>query len=145
MNAGLSERGRPGFKREIRTGASGDPFPAAVESRGFTFVGAIGGVDESGKVVSALVSEQAARAIRNLAEVLAANGQGLEHVVKCTVYLTDAGDASTVEGVLKDAFPEDPPALSRVEVKGLPDGQKFAIEAVAVRPPEGRDVYDFMG
>jgi hypothetical protein len=32
-----------------------------------------------------------------------------------------------------------------VEVNGLRDGRKIAVEAVAARPQEGKDVYDFMG
>lgn len=145
MRAGQPETTMQGLKREIRAEAVKGPFPAAVECRGFTFVAAIGGVDESGELVSPLTSEQAARSIENLAGVLAANGQGLEHVVKCTVYLTEMADAAPVNEILKGAFPEGLPAISRVEVKGLPDGQKFAIEAVAVRPPESEDVSDFMG
>ena len=133
------------WKREIPAVVTGSPCPAAVESNGITFVAALGGVDESGKVVSRNPAEQAARAIENLKTVLAANRQGLEHVVKCTIYLTEMRSAARVEGILLAEFKNGPPACSWIEVKGLPEGQQIAIEAVAVRTGEGRHVYDFMG
>lgn len=145
MPAGGPEEKARGVKRGIRAGAAEGPFPPAVESQGFTFVGAIGGVGESGEVVGPLASEQAARSIEILADLLAANGQRLEHVVKLTVYLTDLRDAADVDRVLERAFRENPPARSCVQVGALPEGQKVALEAVAVRPPEGKAVYDFMG
>ena len=145
MTANGPESESKAFKKEIRGGVAGSPYPAAVESNGFTFVAAIGGVDESGKVVSLIPVEQAARAIENLKAVLAANGQGSEHVVKCTIYVTDLRHTFMAERALKAEFQNGLPACSWIEVKGLPEGQEISIEAIAVRPSEGKDVYDFMG
>ena len=102
-------------------------------------------MDKSGKVVSPLCSEQTARALKNLELVLTANGQRLAHVLRCTIYLTDPRDTQAVDKALEAAFSEGLPAISMVEVNGLRDGRKIAIEAVAGRPREGKDVYDFMG
>ena len=134
-----------GPRRPVHAEVGAGPFPAAVEWGGLTFTGAIAGVDESGKVVSPLSLEQTARAFENLKRVLAANGQGLEDVLRCTIYLTDLRDGIDVEKALEDAFSGGLPAVSIVEVKGLPGGRRIAVEAVASRPQEGKDVYDFMG
>ena len=134
-----------GPRRPVRAEVGAGPFPAAVECNGFTFTGAISGVDKSGKVVSPLCSEQTARALENLELVLTANGQSLAHVLQCTIYLTDPRDAQAIDKALEAAFPESLPAISMVEVSGLRDERKIAIEAVAARPQEGKDVYDFMG
>ncbi len=131
--------------RRVRAEVDAGPFPAAVECNGFTFTGAISGVDKSGKVVSPLCSEQTARALENLELVLTANGQRLAHVLRCTIYLTDPRNTQAVDKTLEAAFSENLPAISMVEVSGLRDGRKIAIEAVAGRPREGKDVYDFMG
>jgi 2-iminobutanoate/2-iminopropanoate deaminase len=134
-----------GPRRPVWAEVGAGPFPAAVECNGFTFTGAISGVDESGKVVSPLCYEQTARAFENLERVLTANGQPLAHVLRCTIYLTDPRDTQAVDKALEAVFSESLPAISMVEVKGLRDGRKIAIEAVAARPQEGKDVYDFMG
>ncbi|HJM42773.1 MAG TPA: RidA family protein [Nitrospinota bacterium] len=140
-----SEANVHGPRRPVRAEVGDGPFPAAVECNGFTFTGAISGVDGSGKVVSPLCSEQTARAFENLERVLTANGQRMAHVLRCTIYLTDPRDAKDVDKALEAAFSESPPAISMVEVNGLRDGRKIAVEAVAARPQEGKDVYDFMG
>jgi 2-iminobutanoate/2-iminopropanoate deaminase len=149
--AGLAED-RPsaqghGFKREIRAGGAKSPFPDAVESQGFTFTGAVGGVDEEGRIVSPKIPDQTARALGNLETILAAGGQKMEDLVKCTVYLVDLRDAPAVEKIFQEVLRDSLPAISIVEVQGLPGGRKISIKAVAVcpHPPEGKDVIDFMG
>lgn len=139
------EEKRESVKRESRVGITRSSYPAAVESNGITFVAALGGVDESGKVVSREPAEQTARAIENLKAVLSTNGQGLEHVIKCTIYLTDLRHLDDVDRILKADFQNCLPACSWIGVNGLPEDQVIAIEAIAARPTEGKDVYDFMG
>jgi len=59
--------------------------------------------------------------------------------------LTDLREALAVERILKEVFQDGLPALSWVEVKGLRSGQSVAMDAIAVRPSERKDIYDFMG
>ncbi|EID54648.1 putative translation initiation inhibitor, yjgF family [Saccharomonospora xinjiangensis XJ-54] len=63
---------------------------------------------------------QARQVFENLIAALAAAGAGMEHVVKLTFYLTDLGDLDAVRRA-RDEFisPDNPPASSLVEVKGL--------------------------
>ena len=145
LTAGNEKTEGPPLKRPIRTPQSRGAFPPAVEGEGFVFLSAAGGTDDSGELVGPDVAEQAARCVENLARLLSAAGGGLQHVVKCTVFLTDIRDAAAVDAVLEGRFRVDLPARTCVEVRALPDGQRVAIEAIAVRPQEARTVIDFMG
>jgi 2-iminobutanoate/2-iminopropanoate deaminase len=76
------------------------------------------------------VATQTRRVLANLAAVLEAAGGGLHSVVKTTVFLTDLGDFTAMNEVYAEAFGENRPARSTVEVSRLPRGVAVEIEAV---------------
>ena len=140
-----SEDNSTGSKHPVHADVGTGNFPPAVESHGLTLTAAIGGTDETGKVISRLSLEQAQRAFENLQTVLEANGQGMEDVLRCTVYLTDMRDIIYVDRAMERIFSGTLPAVSIVQVQGLRDEQKVAVEAVAVRRGAEKDIVDFMG
>ena len=79
------------------------------------------------------VEAQAAQALDNLKEVLAAAGMGLEDVVKTTVFLADINDFAAINAIYAKYFPGEAPARSCVQVAALPKAALFEIEAVAVK------------
>lgn len=79
------------------------------------------------------VEAQAAQALDNLTDVLAAAGMTCADVVKTTVFLADMGDFAAVNAVYAKYFPGEPPARSCVQAAALPKGALFEIEAVAVK------------
>lgn len=88
----------------------------------------------TGALVEGGVREQTAAVLRNLRAVLAAAGAGLEHVTKCTVFLTDLADFPVMNAVYAETFAQDAPARSTVGVAALPLGARVEIEAIAVIP-----------
>jgi 2-iminobutanoate/2-iminopropanoate deaminase len=70
--------------------------------------------------------------MENLKAVLAAAGLNFGHVVRCTIFLIDLNDFSTVNEVYGRYFDQPPPARSTVQVAGLPRGAKLEIDAIAV-------------
>jgi 2-iminobutanoate/2-iminopropanoate deaminase len=88
----------------------------------------------TGALVDGDVTAQTEMVVRNLQAVVEAAGGGLEHVVKCTVFLTDLADFPAMNAVYARAFTSDPPARSTVGVAALPLGARVEIEAIAVLP-----------
>ena len=128
--------------KTIRTEAAPAPVAGAPYSQAVAvapgevvFVSGQVPVDPStGALVDGDISVQTEVVLRNLAAVVEAAGGGLEHVVKCTVFLTDLGDFPAMNAVYARAFTADPPARSTVGVAALPLGARVEIEAIAVLP-----------
>ena len=111
------------------------PYSQAVEARGTRTLWLSGQIPldpATGELVPGDVAAQAARAMENLRQVLAAAGAGFEHVVRCTIYLADLADFAKVNEVYGRSFPKDPPARATVQVAALPRGARVEIDAVAV-------------
>jgi 2-iminobutanoate/2-iminopropanoate deaminase len=87
---------------------------------------------KTGELVAGDAAAQAARAMENLRAVLAAGGLTFEHVVRCTIFLTDLGDFQKVNEVYGRYFPGSPPARATVQVAALPKGARVEIDAIAV-------------
>ncbi len=78
------------------------------------------------------VEEQTRQVLANLAAVLEAAGSHMDAIVKTTIFLTDIAQFSTVNQIYAEAFSDDPPARSTVQVAALPLGAQVEIEAVAL-------------
>jgi 2-iminobutanoate/2-iminopropanoate deaminase len=90
--------------------------------------------DGTMQLVDGGLEAQLAQALRNLTEVLAAQGATLADVVKATVFIVDMDQFALVNTVWVGAFGDRPPARSAVGVKALPLGAAVEIEALAFRP-----------
>ena len=86
----------------------------------------------SGEIVIGDIGRQAEQVMENIAAVLAAAGLSFGDVVKSTIYLTDLADFAALNEVYGRRFPENPPARSTVEVKGLPRGARVEIDVIAL-------------
>jgi len=81
------------------------------------------------------VEAQTEQVLKNIAAILAAAGSGLEHVVRCGVFLVDIKEFPRMNEVYARAFGGHRPARTTVEVSALPgDGLRVEIDAVAVVP-----------
>lgn len=85
------------------------------------YVGGQDGVDESGRVVSADVGEQAARAIDNAAVALEAAGASLDDVVQWTVLIAADADLGAAYGAVGPKLAREgaPPLVLAARVAGL--------------------------
>jgi 2-iminobutanoate/2-iminopropanoate deaminase len=81
------------------------------------------------------VTGQTEQVMRNLATILEAAGSGLQHVLRCGVFLVDMKEFPQMNAVYARAFGAHRPARTTVEVSGLPgDGLRVEIDAVAYIP-----------
>lgn len=101
---------------------------------GLLFVAGQAGWDDDGNIVGVgQPAVQARQAFENLKAVLEQAGASLADVVKETEYVTDLSLYREIARVRKEYFPDNFPAATLVEVKGLfKKEQVFEIEAIAV-------------
>jgi len=109
------------------------PYSPAITSGDLLFCSGQLGMDPTTGDLRDGVAAQAEQALVNLRALLAAAGFGVEHVVKCTIFLTNLADFATVNEIYGRTFSEPYPARSTVQVAGLPKGGLVEIEAIAQR------------
>lgn len=79
------------------------------------------------------ITEETQQVMENIGAVLNGAGLGYEHLVKCTVYITNLQFYAEVSRVYQTYFQGDPPARETVGVKELPRGVNLEISAIAIR------------
>ncbi len=107
------------------------PYSQAVEGNGLIYTsGVIPVVPETGAIPEGS-AVQAAQALTNLSNLLAAAGSGMDKVLKTTVFIKEMNDFGAINEVYQTFFSGDYPARSCVEVARLPKDVLIEIEAVA--------------
>lgn len=125
------------MKRTIRAvddNTSGTPYTPAMEAGGFIFIsGQIASVGGTRQLRTGNITEETQQVMENIGAVLNGAGLGYEHLVKCTVYITNLQFYAEVSRVYQTYFQGDPPARETVGVKELPRGVNLEISAIAIR------------
>ena len=122
---------RYGVEGGTGTGGQHLPFARAVEATGWLYVSGQVAMRD-GEIVSGGIAEQSRQAIQNLQSILGEAGYGLEHVVRCGVWLEDPRDFQTFNKVFKEFFGKNPPARSCV-VSSMVVDCKVEIDCVAYK------------
>ena len=87
------------------------PHSPGIRVGDYIFLSGMGPVDPvSGGRNLGPIAEQIRQTLRNMAHMLESAGSGLDHIVKMTVVLADAGDYDEMNRVWHEFFPVDPPA-----------------------------------
>lgn len=86
---------------------------------------------KSMELVSENVEEQTKQVMQNIEQILLEAGSSFSKVVKCSIFLADMNDFSTVNEIYGSYFPENPPARETVEVSRLPKEVKIEISCIA--------------
>ena len=125
------------MKRTIRAAddnSSGTPYTPAVEAGGFVFIsGQIAQVFNTRQLRTANITEETQQVMENLGAVLKGADLGYEHLVKCTIYITNLQYYAEVSRVYLTFFHGEPPARETVGVKELPRGVNVEISGIAFR------------
>ncbi|NPB03809.1 MAG: DUF309 domain-containing protein [Thermotogae bacterium] len=109
------------------------PYSVYREAGGIVFLsGQIGINPDTGKLEEGFEA-QSLRVIKNVANILAEVGLGLDDVLKTTVFLKDIGDYPTFNRIYSRFFHKPYPARSVVAVKDLPAGALVEMEVIALR------------
>ena len=107
------------------------PYSQAVKTGNLIFIsGQVPINPETGDVVSGSIEDQANQVIENIRNICEAADRDLADIVKLSIFLTDLGNFSIVNEVMKKYFSEPYPARATIEVSGLPLGVDVEIEAI---------------
>jgi reactive intermediate/imine deaminase len=117
-----------------QVGAGGKPLPfaRAVEADGWLYVSGQVAM-ENGEIISGGIVEQTHKTIQNLIAILHEAGYGLEHVVRCGVWVDDPRDFWSFNKIYQEYFGQHPPARSCVQSSMMVDC-KVEIDCVAFKP-----------
>lgn len=117
-----------------KSGAGGQtlPFARAVEADGWLHVSGQVAM-ENGEIISGGVIEQTHKTIENVIAILHEAGYGVEHVVRCGVWLDDPRDFWTFNRIYQSYFGEHPPARACVQASMMVDC-KVEIDCIAYKP-----------
>jgi len=112
----------------------GYPFSESVRTGNLLFLSGQIGEDGSGKPVPGGIKAEANQVLLNITKALERRGLGLEHVVKCTVFLVDIDEWGAFNEVYKQYFKPPYPARSALAASGLAIGARVEVECIAHFP-----------
>ena len=111
------------------------PYSPGMGFERLVFVSGQGGVDPLTGAIAADVEAQTEQCLKNVQTILTAAGSGLQHVLRCGVFLLDMREFKQMNAVYARMFGDHRPARTTVQVAGLPgDGLRVEIDAVAYIP-----------
>ena len=111
------------------------PYAQATVGGGFVWCsGQVAIVPSTGKMLVGDVQDETRQALSNLTAVLNAAGSGVEHVLRCTVYLRDMDDFQAMNEVYGSIFSSHKPARAAIQVARLPLDAAVEISCVALAP-----------
>lgn len=107
------------------------PYSQAIRAGNSVYLsGQIGLDPKTGEMVAGGIEAQARRVFNNLKAVAETSGQGLEQVVRVTVYLIDLAHFTKVNEIMVEYFHPPYPARVTVGVAALPRGALVEVDAV---------------
>lgn len=113
------------------------PFSYAVVARGLVFVSGHAATDlNSGEFVIGDIRQETELTLRNIARILERAGSGLQHVVKCSVFLRDIGDFNGMNEVYRRYFPNEGARPARTTVQAVL-GANISVEIDAIAEVPG--------
>jgi 2-iminobutanoate/2-iminopropanoate deaminase len=128
-----SPKPTPNFIKSQYEARHSAPFSDATEYNGLLFLtGQIGKDHVAGKMVEGGIQAETKQVLTNIKDVLEANDSDMNHVLKCTVILSDINDFSAMNEVYRTFFTDNKPARTTFAAN-LVAGAKIEIEVVAVK------------
>lgn len=86
---------------------------------------------DSGELNLSSIKAETELVMKNLGEVLKAANMSYEHVLKCSIFLSDMNSFGEVNEVYGKYFTSNPPARETVSVKTLPKNVNVEISCIA--------------
>ena len=86
----------------------------------------------SGELINANITEETHQVMKNLEAILRAANASFSQVVKCTIFIRDMAQFSTINEAYGQYFKEEPPARETVEVSRLPKDVNVEISCIAL-------------
>ncbi len=110
------------------------PYSPAVRAGDFIFVSGQGPVDTSNdRLSTGDIRHETRLVLGNIRKILEGCGATMADVVKCTVYLLDAGEFAAMNEVYAEFFGNEKPARTTVEARFVAP-MRVEIDAIAYKP-----------
>lgn len=112
------------------------PYSPGIGFEKLIFVSGQGATDPAtGRLTGDTVEQQTEQCLKNVQTILEAAGSGLQHVLRCGVFLIDMGEFEKMNGAYLRAFGDHRPARTTIQAAGLPgEGMLVEIDAIAYVP-----------
>lgn len=109
------------------------PYSHAAWAGDTLFVSGQIALDQDGKLHTENIQTETTRVLENVKTIVTEAGLGMDHIVKCSIFLSDMNDFAAVNEVYAKYFPNNPPARECVAVKTLPKQVNVEISVIAFR------------
>jgi 2-iminobutanoate/2-iminopropanoate deaminase len=110
------------------------PYSQAVKAGNTLYVSGQIPLDaETGELINDNITEETHAVMKNLEAVLREADFGFDEVVKCTIFIKDMGQFTTINEAYGQYFKANPPARETVEVSRLPKDVNVEISCIAVK------------
>ncbi|MCC6700808.1 MAG: RidA family protein [Fluviicola sp.] len=87
----------------------------------------------TGELEVASIEDATHRILKNIELLLKENEMTLEHIVKCSIFMTDLGQFAAMNAVYASYFTAVPPARETVQVSRLPMDVPIEISCIAIK------------
>lgn len=87
----------------------------------------------TGEMINENITEETHQVMKNIEAILSAAGMTFANVVKCSIFLKDLAQFTTVNDAYAMYFKSEPPARECVEVARLPKDVNVEISCIAVQ------------
>lgn len=110
------------------------PYSPAVRAGDFIYVSGQGPIDPATQRLSfGDIRHETRLVLSNIQKILEGCGASMADVIKCSVFLVDAGDFAAMNEVYAEFFGGQKPARTTVEAKFVIPEMKVEIDAVAYK------------
>jgi 2-iminobutanoate/2-iminopropanoate deaminase len=86
----------------------------------------------TGELETGSIEDATHQILKNIEALLKENNMTLNHIVKCSIFMTDLGQFSEMNAVYGSYFQDVPPARETVQVSKLPMNVPIEISCIAV-------------
>ena len=87
----------------------------------------------SGELVVDTIENACKQVLENISKLLDEAGMNFSNVVKCSIFLKDLNDFTSVNAIYATYFSENPPARETVQVSRLPMDVPIEISCIAIK------------
>jgi len=87
----------------------------------------------NGALISGDITKETQQVMHNLGAILEAASMDFGNIIKCSIFIRDMAEFSTINAAYGAYFGDTPPARETVQVSRLPKDANVEISAIAVR------------